>query len=115
MGNTATVRLVFVLKAQDGAAEQSGDSPSAAAEAAVGPVPLIVAVVVRHYCCCVSEEEVLHVTHGVRLGGREVPDREHNVSLLHLQGAGLVGGTWGNSESYLLVCVIVCHKDLKLE
>lgn len=52
------------------AALRSGDSPSAAAEAAVGPVPLVVAVVVRHYCCCVLEEEVLHVTHSVGIAVR---------------------------------------------
>lgn len=66
-----------MFEANGGAAVQSGDLPSAAAKATVGPVPLVIAVEVRHYCCCVSEEEVLHVTHRAGLAVRRAPDREY--------------------------------------
>lgn len=76
-----------MFEAHGEAAVRSGHSPSAAAEATVGPVPVVVAVEVRHYCCCVSEKEVLDVTHGAGLAARRAPDREHrhaDKSSLHL-------------------------------
>lgn len=49
------------------------DSPSAAAEAAVGPI-----IVVRHYCCCVGEEGP---TRHSRAGSaaRSAPDRKQQT------------------------------------
>lgn len=45
----------------------TGDnSPSAAAEASVGPISIVVVVKVRHYCSCVSKEVVLDVTQPAR-------------------------------------------------
>lgn len=75
--DTATVRSGFGFEVHGEVPVRNRDSPPTAAKAAVGPVPLIIAVVVRHYCCCVSEEEVLHVTHRAGLAARSAPDREH--------------------------------------
>lgn len=53
--------------------------PSAAAEASVGPISIVVVVKIRHYCCCVSKEVVLDVTQTARWGARVSPDRESRL------------------------------------
>lgn len=80
-----TVRSAFAFAGQRKAAACGGNSPSAAAEAAVGPIPLFEVVVVRHYCCCVLEEEVLHVTRTGGLAAHRAPGRErHSLAAFFL-------------------------------